>query len=200
MENKFAQSEEGRYTSYYTRTAPASQSASAVPARSGVSIDRPVACDPLLTRTPTPPRTSAFAAKDGVEIAGASQNGLAMIVFLAGVIAIAASPFLPFISVLGVGVSLNEIRQMGGPSGLFTEILILAGASGAVWFLRLTRTLNLATVRTSAIVLGVGGLIEMATVHSRIGSSFGLVSLDVGSYALAAGSIAIIVGALLNRD
>lgn len=127
-------------------------------------------------------------------------SGFGLLLSVAGLIAMAASPFLPWLSFLGTSLSLNEIRNLGGPSGLFTEILVIAGIGGAGWLLRLTRVLNVGAARVCAVVVGGAGLIEVATAHSRLESGLGVVSFGVGFYILAAGSIAVIAGAFLDRD
>ncbi len=130
----------------------------------------------------------------------AAINPLGVMILLGGAVAMGISPFLPFISAFGESASLDELREAGAGSGLMTEILVLAGGAGAVGVLRLLGILNLTFARLAGIAVGVLGLIEVAVANSRLEDAFGIVDFAEGFYILAGGCVAVVAGALIDRN
>jgi hydrogenase/urease accessory protein HupE len=110
------------------------------------------------------------------------------------------SPFLPWVHVFGRSYSFFEAADLADDSSGIAELFVIAAVAVLGGVLRLGDRLNTKTARIWAAVVGSFGLLEAFYRYNKFSDVRGSVSVGFGVWALALSSLAVLVGAFLDRE
>ncbi len=128
-------------------------------------------------------------------------DGARMLV-VAGGIALAVSPLLPWVDVVLLGnLNLFQLLNLDGRSKALAWLVLLAGvAAGGVAF----RARQVGTVRVAALAIAlIGGLVvsvKLSTLHREVSNAHEFAAVGIGPYVALAGCLAMVVGALFAKS
>jgi len=121
---------------------------------------------------------------------------------IGGGIALAISPFLPWVKVILLGnLSLFQLFDAAGRSSGLAWAAVLAGAGAAFFAFRERKP---TTVRAVGLSIGLlGGLLAvyaLADLRSDIRDANGLATIGIGPYVAVAGCVAMVAGAIMSKS
>lgn len=183
---------------------PAAVDPAPTPPSGWESFPAAAAVDPA--PTPLPAAAAGYAGWNRTAAPARNGNaGLLKLLFPAGALLMLLSPFLSWVNVnllfFEYNGSLLDMARLAGQYEGLIEVLVLGVAALAGGVLRAAGAINRATARVWGAVAGGIGLVEFVYWFAKfqnLGAALSLVHLGPGFYLLAAGSVVVIAGALID--
>jgi hypothetical protein len=142
--------------------------------------------------------TGAVKGSDSTAGQAGGQTDRATTAVIAGGIALAVSPFLPWVKVILLGnLSLFQLFEAAGHSATLAWAAVIAGGSTAI---ATYRTGELSTIRRAGLIVGaLGGILSLYALvglRNSLEDVHGLAAVGIGPYVAVAGCLAMVIGAL----